>query len=386
MRRKRLQRVPDPVFDHSRRSSRQRKHRFFVGCIVLTVLFYVVANLRWSAAGIGGDPRAEVSVENLTIQKSEPAAKETSGERTSEHSDDTTLSSAYNENYKVNSMKHILYYTNYWEGKDFQFGIGQQPFIDYKCPYTNCYATNNRTHLSSSLSNFDALLFHPIDGDPQFDQIRKWRRPHQRFVLMYMESPDYLDWNADGKYNHFFNWTMTYRWDSDFPRPYGWFHSKNDNDEPPLYPLIPQWKPYDETDFRKRLAKKPAEFLARANKTKQVAWIVSNCHTKSKREDYVTALKRYINVDVMGGCGSLPCQTGFGDTQKQDDCTAAVERDYKFYLAFENSFCGTYLSILQCGCKLPWPCLNCRFLVRRLCYRKVLYSHETNRHCRHGTS
>jgi hypothetical protein len=23
-------------------------------------------------------------------------------------------------------------------------------------------------------------------------------------------------------YKHFFNWTMTYRLDSDFPRPYGW--------------------------------------------------------------------------------------------------------------------------------------------------------------------
>lgn len=43
------------------------------------------------------------------------------------------------------------------------------------------------------------------------------------------------------------------------------------------------------------------------NKTKTVAWIVSNCDSKSGRNLYVTQLNKYINVDIYGSCGSLKC-------------------------------------------------------------------------------
>ena len=46
-----------------------------------------------------------------------------------------------------------------------------------------------------------------------------------------------------------------------------------------------------------------------SNKTKGVAWIVSNCQSKSGREQYVTELKKYISVDVYGKCGTLKCNT-----------------------------------------------------------------------------
>ena len=44
------------------------------------------------------------------------------------------------------------------------------------------------------------------------------------------------------------------------------------------------------------------------NKTKGVAWIVSNCRSSSSREEYVTELKKYISVDVYGKCGNLTCK------------------------------------------------------------------------------
>ncbi len=31
-----------------------------------------------------------------------------------------------------------------------------------------------------------------------------------------------MDLNDHNSFNDFFNWTATYRWDSDFPIPYGW--------------------------------------------------------------------------------------------------------------------------------------------------------------------
>ena len=39
----------------------------------------------------------------------------------------------------------------------------------------------------------------------------------------------------------------------------------------------------------------------------------------------------------MGGCGSIKCDKKHG--HGMDNCTEAAERDYKFYLSFENSFC-----------------------------------------------
>ena len=92
--------------------------------------------------------------------------------------------------------------------------------------------------------------------------------------------------------------------------------------------------------FLRQLVQKDAPFLVRADRPKKIAWIVTNCRTKSKREAYVRELSKYIDVDIMGKCGTIPCGTSYGNATRQDNRTMAVENDYKFYLAFENSFCG----------------------------------------------
>uniref|UniRef100_A0A1I7YH14 Fucosyltransferase n=1 Tax=Steinernema glaseri TaxID=37863 RepID=A0A1I7YH14_9BILA len=44
-------------------------------------------------------------------------------------------------------------------------------------------------------------------------------------------------------------------------------------------------------------------------KTKEVLQFISNCKTKSQREDYTKHLKKYINVTEIGKCvpESPPC-------------------------------------------------------------------------------
>jgi len=44
-------------------------------------------------------------------------------------------------------------------------------------------------------------------------------------------------------------------------------------------------------------------------------------------------------VDIYGACGKLSCPRS--DSQK---CLALLERDYKFYLSFENSNCDDYIT------------------------------------------
>jgi len=67
------------------------------------------------------------------------------------------------------------------------------------------------------------------------------------------------------------------------------------------------------------------------------AWIVSNCHTQSKRDVFVADLKKYgVDVDVFGKCGK-------GRFPKGTNLTELLG-EYKFYLALENSFCKDYVT------------------------------------------
>ncbi len=46
-----------------------------------------------------------------------------------------------------------------------------------------------------------------------------------------------------------------------------------------------------------------------------------------------------FQVDIYGGCGTHQCPRA-----KSSECFNVLERDYKFYLAFENSNCIDYIT------------------------------------------
>lgn len=111
------------------------------------------------------------------------------------------------------------------------------------------------------------------------------------------------------------NWTATYRHDSDIVLPFGRWAYYN--------PKVTQVN-----QFRRNYAE---------NKTKQVAMFVSRCDTDNGRLLYAKTLGRYITVDVYGACGE-------SETVESDDFLEMLDRDYKFYLAFENSNCMDYVT------------------------------------------
>ena len=76
-----------------------------------------------------------------------------------------------------------------------------------------------------------------------------------------------------------------------------------------------------------------------AGKTKGIAWFVSHCKTRSQREQYVAKLQTYISVDIYGACGTQICARSTPDV-----CENLLRKDYKFYLAFENSLCKNYIT------------------------------------------
>ena len=69
-------------------------------------------------------------------------------------------------------------------------------------------------------------------------------------------------------------------------------------------------------------------------KFKKAAWLVSNCKTHNRRENYVKEIKKYFPVDVYGYCGNLTY-----DNDNNKDCFDYISDNYMFYLAFENSNC-----------------------------------------------
>lgn len=138
------------------------------------------------------------------------------------------------------------------------------------------------------------------------------KQTNQSWIFFSIESP-YL-YQIQSKWKFKFDATMTFRKDSSFPVVYGTITRRTS----------PRTRDYTKI-FRM--------------KTKMVAWAVSHCHTPSKRENYVTSLQKYVTVDIFGKCGHLSCGVRSAGVT---DCHFKFAKDYKFYLAFENSICKDY--------------------------------------------
>ena len=97
-----------------------------------------------------------------------------------ERSSSSDSSSRKNNKFDFASSKKILYFTSYYDMKDFAFGFGHQPFVDHGCPVTNCFATSNRS-LLPSMADYDAVMFHLLEmrKDNRFDK----RNRAERYVF-----------------------------------------------------------------------------------------------------------------------------------------------------------------------------------------------------------
>lgn len=129
------------------------------------------------------------------------------------------------------------------------------------------------------------------------------------------------------KFRNIFNWTMTYRLDSDIQMLYGQIlHKKNVS-------TVLKYKLEEENRERHY-------DIIYKRKKRDVVWLVSHCATKSRREKYVEKLKQYINVDIFGKCGQDFCPK----KTVQSGCLEDIISKYKFVLSFENTFHKDYVT------------------------------------------
>ncbi|KAK4006460.1 hypothetical protein OUZ56_011613 [Daphnia magna] len=222
--------------------------------------------------------------------------------------------------------------------------MADAPLVKGQCPVKSCVFTTDMSLIEQSdivVLHFDTLDDYPMN-----------RQPHQRFVFYHFESPEntastLLD-DPRFRYNYF-NWTMTYRRDSDiFLRDfYGSVISKK-SFENNTRELRYQYKSnaegnkfvFNATELVNdipgiKLGKTQWDLITLIKqKSKMVTWFVGHCATKIRREEYVRQLSQYVSVDVFGHCTkSCPYQ-----------CDEMLRKEYKFYLAFENSWCPDYVT------------------------------------------
>ncbi|XP_022913644.1 glycoprotein 3-alpha-L-fucosyltransferase A [Onthophagus taurus] len=172
-----------------------------------------------------------------------------------------------------------------------------------ECPVNRCSLIDDQ----SKAKDVDAVLYKDHFASTWAD-----RPPHQVWILYYLECPYHTQYV---KVKDAINWTATYRRDSDIVAPYE------------------RWTYYD-PDVRQM----PQIIDYAANKTKKVAWFVSNCGARNGRLEYARELAKYIPVDIYGGCGPLKCP------RSDKKCFELLDKEYKFYLAFENSNCRDYIT------------------------------------------
>ena len=188
--------------------------------------------------------------------------------------------------------------------------------VDEKTP---CKATNCRiSYDKRDLDKSDAVIFHARDMPSlsHLQEISKRRNKNQRWVFWTYENPYYV-WLDLPRYNHFFNWTMTYRRDSDISAPYGNYRLLSPNERP---------KNKDLKNYAQ-------------GKDKLVGWMVSNCQSP-RRIIADKLLANDIDVTVLGKCG---IQFGQRNPCESVNCESILKR-CKFYLSFENINCIDYVT------------------------------------------
>ncbi|XP_076340146.1 alpha-(1,3)-fucosyltransferase C-like [Tachypleus tridentatus] len=202
---------------------------------------------------------------------------------------------------KSSKSKIILLWTSFFGIKDYI-----SPLKNLHCEHQDCVITSDR----NALKNSDAIIFHLRDMD--LKDLPHFRLSNQRWIMLHHESPLHTP-NFLSSLEGFFNWSVTYRRDSDIF----------------LSPLV--------TPLKKPALKERQDF--HKGKSLLAVWFSSNCITPSNREVYVRELQQVVPVDVYGSCGNKECLP-----KMSKKCYNEASQKYFFYLAFENSMCKDYIT------------------------------------------
>lgn len=199
------------------------------------------------------------------------------------------------------------------------------------CPFLSNYC--DITTDKNLFSEADAVVYHIRDNINR-KQANKYRHPDQRFVFTLWESPMHTP-NLKS-FKGFFNWTMTYRFQSHIITSYyfgnSYIHTSNN-----YYHLMLKENATKNLNLNlKKLDHQLSDEILAKKKLGTVAALISNCGGSSRRLRFIKLLGRYIDIQVYGRCGKQ-CPANV-------DCREFIGNNYYFFLSFENSLCTDYTS------------------------------------------
>ena len=234
-------------------------------------------------------------------------------------------------NSTTDGLKNILIWNNPERLETAIFGLGHEPFIEHQCEVSEC-AVYDKKSSNRPFEEYDAIIVHMLFLElhhlPNFERTNK----QQRFIFFTQEPPPMMPIQISNIEN-VFNWTMSYKLNSDIQLLYGRITPG------PTAPRTSQelQKLIKETHL-------PSTMNYSVNKTRPVVWMVSHCSTDSSRDTYVQELRRFIPVDVYGRCGNLSCNRDEKTWISHPQCYVTLQKKYKFYVSFENSICNDYVT------------------------------------------
>lgn len=211
-------------------------------------------------------------------------------------------------------------------------------FSDSACAFKNCFITDDASYFKDA-RNFDAVLFNAVDLYKDAESLLPTikRSNSQKYIFVSTESATNHP-VEQGDFDGFFNWTWTYKLNSDIP-----FQSIVIKDA--FGRVIGPKKDMHWMDIDKMEPTGAYTISILRKKSVAVAWFVSNCEAKNQRLEFAYKLKNELNrygerLDIYGRCGHFDCPL---DGHEQS-CYDMIARDYFFYLAFENSFSEDYVT------------------------------------------
>jgi len=198
------------------------------------------------------------------------------------------------------------------------------PFLSNYCDITTDY---------KRFSEADAIVYHMRDGIDRKTAEAK-RHPKQRFVFALWESPAHTP-NLQS-YNQFFNWTMTYRFESDIITSYysgnAYIHTSSQ-----FYQIMLRENSTKKLNLKiQKIDHRPSDEILKMKKLGTAAALISNCGGSSNRLTFIKELTRYMDVKVYGRCGE--------GCPSNKNCREFIAENYYFILSFENSLCSEYTS------------------------------------------
>ncbi|XP_064624197.1 glycoprotein 3-alpha-L-fucosyltransferase A-like isoform X1 [Lineus longissimus] len=205
--------------------------------------------------------------------------------------------------------------------------------------FRNFSSCRNKCMISNDPKSADAVVFHNrgrnLDSAFELHHRNTNNRRHQVFIFFGRESEIHTRINGE-HLNSVFNWTATYKRDSDVITSYSHIEQlKNEHIEGKVTSFLAAEFDKDTSLIQSNKIVTGTNYAK--GKNKMAVMMVNNCYANTNRLEYAKKLREYgVHVDIFGKCGKR-CPGGW--CQITD-----IAQHYKFYLAFENSHCPDYIT------------------------------------------